>query len=323
MVMHMQIVDLPEGEKITEPGFYRISLDRHHNQPCDGVSVTSGVLRKMELATPADVWAFHVLNPDRWVQEDRTALRLGRAMAAYAEGGMAEVSKHFLVLPADKPRKPTEAQLQAQKEGKATATALKSIGFWEAVALDHRDPLTEAEQKMIEDMGRVLANDPAACAVMGGVPEITMAYRDEVTGLWCLSRPDTVSFNGMMSDYKKMNTMGRPFTHSMVDRRIEQHGYHMQMAFAAEAFERLTGEWPGVVGIVAQCDQPPHHVILREITEECLRIGQFQNRRALSRFHECLTSGYWPGPGDDVGAFQPSDWWWGKMQEEMQQGSAA
>ena len=183
----MEIRTLADDEQITEPGFYRISLDRHHAQPCDGPSVTSSVLRKMELQTPADVWAFSLLNPNRYESEDRPALRLGRAMAAYVEGGMGVVSQHFRVLPEDKPRRPTAAQIAAYDAGKASEAAAVSVEFWRDVEADPRDILTDAEQRQIENMGKALALDPAACAVMGGEPEITMAIRDEETGLWILS----------------------------------------------------------------------------------------------------------------------------------------
>lgn len=306
--MTPNIYCIADDELIEEDGFYAISLDRHHAQPCNGPSVTSGILRKMELGTPADVWAFSKLNPNRWEKPQTDALRLGRAMAAYVEGGMESVGQSFAVLPADKPRKPTEAQIKAYDEGRATDAATLSVEFWRKVAEDSRDPLSDADMKMIEDMGRMLVQDPAACAVMDGIPEVTMAVRDERTGLWLLSRPDTVSFDGAMSDYKKMNTQGRPFNHRLVDNRITDHGYDMQMAFAAECFEALTGNWPEVVGIVAQWDQPPHHVILREIAEEDLRLAQFRNRRAIDRFAECLASGDWPGPGADVAAYQRPEW---------------
>lgn len=316
------IVDLGPDDVIREPGFYRMPIERHHGQPCDGVSVTSGILRKMELQTPADVWAFHMLNPDRWPSQETDALRLGRAMAAFVEGGMEAVGEHFLVLPADKPRRPTTQQVEAYDAGRATDAGRASVEFWRSIDADPRQPLTDAEVQMILNMGTVLAADPAAAAAMGGEPEITMAWRDDVTGLWVLSRPDTVSFDGTMSDYKKVSARGEPFSAHLIDRRIEKHGYHMQMALAAESFERLTREWPGIVSIVAQSDVAPHHVILREISEEMLRIGQWQNRRALSRFKECLDSGHWPGPGEDVGQFRPSEGWWQRMQNEMQLGAA-
>lgn len=308
MFDHPNIRTLGPDEKISEPGFYQMPLDRHHSQPCVGPSVTSGVLRKMELQTPADVWAFHLLNPDRWPSEDTTALRLGRAMAAYVEGGMEEVAKHFLVLPDDKPRKPTAAQIAAYEQGRATDAAIASVEFWNAVAADPRDQVSDSEIQTIKNMGVALSLDPAAREALSGIPEVTMAWQDERTGLWCLSRPDQVRFDGMLSDYKKVNTQGRPFDYRVCDRRITEHGYDMQMAFAAEGFERLTGNWPSMVGLVFQWDKPPHHTIMREISDEDLRMGQFRNQRALLRFRECLDSGVWPGPGDDVGAYQRPDW---------------
>lgn len=373
--MTFEIRTLKDDELITEPGFYAISMDRHHNQPCDGPSVTSGVLRKMELASPADVWAFSKLNPDRWEQEDTTALRLGRAMAAYVEGGEDEVRNHFMVLgedtprrptalqlknyvdggwnnlhgfkviPEGAPRKPTQKQYEAMTSGKASNAAMASIEFWEAfladgkrpvsardfegikatvkqiefwqkIEADHRDLVTDAEWKMISDMGRVLASDAGACAVMGGVPELTMAWQDERTGLWFLARPDNITMDGVVSDYKKINTQGRPFNTSVIDNRITQHGYDMQMAFAAEVFENLTGEWPDAA-IVGQWDKPPHHVIVREIEDEDLRFGQFRNRRAARLFSECLASGNWPGPGEHVGAYRRPDWLRERLIEEM------
>lgn len=317
------IRDLAPDQKITEPGFYRMSLDRHHGQPCDGPSVTSGVLRKMELETPADVWAFHQLNPDRWPSEDKPALRMGRAMAAFIEGGEEAVLKEFLLLPADKPRRPTPQQIQAYVRNESTETGKASVEFWNAVDADPRDEITQADFDLIVTMGRVLAADPAASAVMGGEPEITMAVQDDETGLWLLSRPDNVAFDGTLADYKKVNTQGRPFNYRVVDNRITQHAYSMQMAFAAHVYERLTGEWPTSVGLVFQWDQPPHHVILREIAEEDLKMDQFRNRRAIRNFAHCLKTGHWWGPGEDVGVYQRPTWQRDQILSEMQQAGVA
>jgi hypothetical protein len=319
----MEIIELADDKQIDRPGFYRLPLSRHHNQPCDGVSVTSGILRTMELQTPADVWAFHVLNPNRWEKKETDALRLGVAMACFVEGGKERVLQSFRIHPEDKPRSPTAAQIAAYDEGRATEAGQISVEYWRAVDAEPDDYLTLAELETICTMGAVLAADPAAAAVMGGIPEVTMAVQDERTGLWLLSRPDTVNFDGSVTDYKKMNTQGRPFSHRVVDNRITDHAYDMQIAFAAEVFEALTGTWPGVAGIVAQSDAPPHHVILREIAEEDLRFGQFRNRRAIDRFAECLASGHWPGPGDDVGAYQRPEWQRTRLLEEMQMAGVA
>ena len=295
---------LAADQKITEPGFYNIPLWRHHSQPCDGVSVTSGVLRTMELQTPADVWAFHLLNPNRWEKPQTDALRLGVAMAAFVEGGEEAVLRSFRVHPADKPRRPSAAQVKAYYEGRFTEAGQISVEYWRAVDADPFQYVTAEELENICTMGKVLASDPAAAAVMGGIPEVTAAWFDEATQLWVLSRPDTVSFDGAASDFKKISTQGKPLTHWMLDRKIEQFGYVQQMALAAEAFEVLTGNPLTSIGLVFQSDTPPHSVVLREIADEDIQIGKWLNRQARARFRECLDSGIWPGPGEDIGAYQ-------------------
>lgn len=308
---------LRENDKISEPGFYRIPMERHHGQPCDGVSVTSSILRTMELQTPADVWDFHALNPDRWERDDKPAFRQGRAMAALIEGGLDALNEQFIVLPVDKPNRPTAAQIKAYDEGRATDAGMRSVDFWCKIEADPRSILKPDELELILSMGKVLAKDAAACAALAGEPEITMAWYDDETDLWCLSRPDQLSFSGLLSDYKKMATRGSPFNHHLVDRRITDHGYDMQMAFAAEGFQELTREWPSAVGLVCQCDAKPYHVILRPILDEDLEIGVFRNRRARRRFRKCLDTGLWPGPGDDCGAYKRPEWQRAALIEQM------
>lgn len=375
--MNPEIRTLDGDEVITEPGFYNISLDRHHSQPCDGPSVTSGILRTMELATPADVWAFHQLNPDRWEKPETKALLLGRAMAAFIEGGQDLLREQFFVitdddpsrptanmieeydhknldnieqfraLPPDLPRKPLMSDVHKWKAGElkgAKADACKiwneieqsgityykaadleklqtlaaRVRFWKAHDDDPRPKISANDFNTLSNMGAVLAQDPGASVAMGGEPEITMAWKDERTDLWVLSRPDSISFDGTAVDYKKMNTKGSHFTYGLVDARISEHAYYMQMALAAEGLERLTGTWPPVVGIVAQWDRAPYHVILREIGDEDLRLGQFRNHRALRRFRECLDSGYWPGPGADTASYNMPDGLRERILSEMQ-----
>jgi hypothetical protein len=313
-----QIQILSDDEVITEPGFYQMSLDRHHNQPCDGPSVTSGTLRKMENETPADVWAFHKLNPNRWPSDDSVALRMGRAMAAYIEGGPELLEDVVRVLPANKPKRPTPLQIKAYAEGRATEAGTKSVEFWAKIDADPRDKITEDQWEQITTMGDVLAKDPAASAALGGVPEITMAWKDERNDLWCLARPDQISFSGMLSDYKTTSTRGQPFNHRLIDRRITEYGYHMQMAFAAEGFQALTGMKPEMIGLVFQLSTPPHHVVLRAIDDEAISIGTFQNQRARRCFRECLDSGFWPSPSDDIGSYHMPDWYRERLINEMQ-----
>jgi len=314
---------LGPDELITEPGFYELPIERHHGQPCDGISVTSSTQRKIEKGSPADVWATHVLNPDRYPSQDTDALRMGRAMASFIEGGPEKLEDDFLVLPDNKPNRPMQSQIDKYDAGNPTPAGKKSVEFWRKVEADPRDILSEAEWDEITSMGRVLANSPDASAALGGTPEITMAWRDEVNDLWCLARPDQLSFDGMLSDYKKINTQNRPLTTYTIDARIAQHGYDMQMAFAAEGFHALTGVWPSKVGLIFQWDQPPYHVVLRAIDDEDLSIGTFLNREARALFRHCLDNGNWFGPGEVIGSFQRNSKARDALLERMQKAGTA
>ncbi len=299
----MEIINLGRDEKITQPGFYRMPLWQHHSQPCDGVSVTSSVLRTMRKGTPADVWAFHRLNPDRMEQPDRPAWKLGSAIAAFIEGGEDQLRGEFYVLPAKKPNRPNEKQLIAFKEGRATQAAMEAISFWERVEADPRPKITEADVDRIKALGEVLARDPVAATMLGGEPEITMAWKDPKTGIWCLSRPDNMTFDGTGVDYKSISIMDAYIQPYHIDRRITDHLLFMQMGWADEAFEQITGERMGALGFVFQLTTPPFHVIPRALDDEEVGIGRWMNRQSLDRFAECLASDNWPGPGEHVGAY--------------------
>lgn len=315
--MTPEIRTLAPGEKISEPGFYNISLDVHHSQCCDGFSVTSGVLRRMQIETPGDVWAFHDDNPDRWEREETDALRLGRAMAAFIEGGLEEVEKHFYVLPDSRPQRPTRQQMAAIKDGRGSKSAMASLAFWREADADPRDHITENQLNLIWDMGRALAKDPMAAEMLDGIPEVTMAWKDERTGIWCLSRPDQIKFDGYAGDYKKISPQGATFDHALCYRAIKKHRYDMQMAFAHEGFEQLTSYQPQAVGLIFQSDRRPHFCIPVEIPEEEIEFGRFYNHRSLWRIKECLDSGHWPEPGENPGMFHWSDDERNRILEEM------
>ena len=305
--MTYQIRTLAEGEKITENGFYQIPLSVHHSQPCDAPSVTSGVLRKMRKHGPSKVWATHLLNPDRFEETRTDALRLGSAMASFVEAGLDGLMAEYQTIPENAPNRPTSAQMAALKEGRATATAKASISFWSDIAKDGREVIKERELELMCAMGLALSRDPSAAAVLGGLPEITMAAYDEKTKLWFLSRPDNMRFDGTMSDYKKVNTQGGTFDQFFCDKKVEQFRYDMQMGFAADVFERITGIWSDQAGLVFQEDAPPHDVILLPILNEDLRFGQFHNNQAAMRFRECLDANHWPGPGEVIRPYHRGD----------------
>lgn len=304
----IEIRDLGPDEKITEPGCYRMPLEQHHNQPCIGVSVTSSVLRTLEYGTPADVWWASVLNPDRYEAKERAALWMGRAMHAWIEGGEEVLKRDFIVLPESCPKRPTEAQLNAENP---SPSSVKAMSFWEKVwarqKATGKDLITHSEFETIKLMGEALARDPLATAVIGGEPEITMAYQDEETGLWVLSRLDNMTWDGLLSDYKKISTQGDYLTPQICKYRTWKHGYHMQLALGAEAYFKLTGNWPTDCALVYQMDSVPYHSLTLALGQKALYWGMVANHRSMRLFRKCLDEGHWPGPGEDPQEFGLTD----------------
>ena len=355
------IRDLGPDEIIMENGFYRIPMERHHGQPCvtperleeikDGDtpkpgewSVTSSVLRDVVKHGPASVYQRSLLNPNREPKPETDALRLGRIMAAYIENGpegieefvrvvaskpdsmtvpeMIEWAKSGRDKPFSPPARPSLDAVMKWAEGKGTPAAKRAIEYWRDIDSDPRMIVKEHEWETICEMGKALAADPKARAVMDGVPEITMAWLDEETGIWCLSRPDTVSFSGITTDYKKMSAQGRVFNGNLVDHRITDFRYDMQGAFACQGFEVLTEARPSF-GIIAQSDVAPYKVVLREISTQDLHMGQFDNMAALKTYHQCMIKNDWTDEAEDVGEYRRPQWMTDQIMERMVKAEAA
>lgn len=303
----MEIRTLLPDEKITEEGLYRMPLARHHAQPCEGISVTSSVLRTIELGSPAAAWDFHMLNPDAYERPERDALKLGTAMHSWVEGGEEAVKRDFIILAPGTPKKPSDRQLNAAAPSKETVEAIRVWQqIWKRQALRGCPIITQAEFDQIKIMGKALEHDPTALAVLGGEPEITIATFDDETQLWMLSRLDNLTFDGLQSDFKRISTRGRFLTERVCKARIREHRYDMQMAFGAECFWRVTGQWPTDSAIVFQMDVPPFHSHTVAIGRDEIIAGVALNHRAMRIFRECYDSGNWPGPGAVISTFQYS-----------------
>lgn len=323
--MQFEIRELGDGDQIVEPGFYRLPIERHHAQPCDGFSVTSSVLRTMDLHGPSVVFDRNpALNPKAKPIRDTDALRLGRVMALLIEVGPAEAARQLKITPPTrhltmremialasegkepafkKPNRPSFRDVQRYVRGDAPPSIMSAVKYWLDLEAFEGDVVKADDWDTIVAMAAVLADDPVATAALGGIPEITMAWRDERTGIWCLSRPDQLSFSGLLSDYKRVSPAGMKFGPTLVDMKVDRFAYDMQMGFADEGFEWLVGARADEVGLVFQSDERPHDVILRAMSEEDLEIGRFRNRMALDQIAECRASGRWPGPGEHVAAY--------------------
>lgn len=137
----------------------------------------------------------------------------------------------------------------------------------------------------------ILANTDARIILdKAGDREVTLTWRDRLTGLECKARLDALSID-TVTDIKTYGT-----TESRtVGRRAWSLGAHIQGAHYADGVMQVLGFDPTVLLIVAE-DKPPHDVaVFRMEPDAALAVGRSERERLMYRLAECIANDEWPG----------------------------
>lgn len=124
-----------------------------------------------------------------------------------------------------------------------------------------------------------------------GVAELSLYWDDDVTGLPCKARPDYVTEDGWVVNFKTARDASlRGFTKQIGDLR-----YDMQAAMYCEGYRQVFGKDPaGYIFIPAETQRPwPISVFTADPT--VLEIGARDIRRAIDIYANCLKTGVWTG----------------------------
>jgi len=274
-----------DGQQITVPGIYsRLPLDNYHRGDiCDGPSVSSSTLRTLINTSPAHAWAACPLNPSRAEPKETEAFALGRAThhLLAAEIGFENV---FAIRP-------------EQIGGEAWQGNRTVCRKWLAQAKrEGKTVLTPAQVEQIRGMAVSLGQHPLVQAgILNGLIERSMFWRDPETGLWLKARPDAIpSDDGDFSDLKTcLSTL-----YLDLQRSISEFGYVQQAALTFEG-ARALGIEASSFNLVWIEKEQPHCVRVQQLRDEDIDRGTKLNRVAVRMFADCLSTGIWPGPGDD------------------------
>jgi len=301
----MEIRTIKDGEQITEPGAYRVSMDWYHSQGiCPGPSVSSTGLRKIALQSPHAFWKTWEGNPNRYPPKDTPdSLILGKAAHCLILGDEV-FDEQFFYVPDNAPRRPTAPQVKAfERDGKWSAAAAEGAAYWaDADARAKGKHFITAEQiEKIKYMAENLAANPLAVEVLkSDLIEISMLWQDEQTGIWVKSRPDCIPSNAHdFGDLKTMAPRGSDLGLA-VQRAITEHGYPMQMALAVMGAEQVFGTTAKNCALVFCQSTEPYEVIPILIDEDALYWARVLCRHGLNLMAECLKSNDWPGLGSDM-----------------------
>jgi hypothetical protein len=147
--------------------------------------------------------------------------------------------------------------------------------------------------------------------VMSGRSEVAVCWREPVfmtdATVECRAMFDHVFFDdGVIFDLKKTYSANPDKCESA----INEYGYHVQRAAYVSALEKLRPEHAGKVDFVNIFFElePPYAVTPLRMDGAFRSIGDQKWRRGVKLWHDCMTSGKWPGYVRCIGLASPKQW---------------
>lgn len=155
-----------------------------------------------------------------------------------------------------------------------------------------RISLTEEDVTRIGAMNASLLAHPLAGKMLrDGEPELTVSWRDQITGLHCKVRADYyVEKLGMIADVKTtMDASPDAFRRDVV-----KHRYFVQDALYRAGFAAVGAKAEHFVFIAVE-KEPPHAVAVYALDAEAVEKGHEAAWRDMHVMAECMRTGRWPG----------------------------
>jgi hypothetical protein len=280
----IETITVEDGEVITKPGMFAMSLDWYHQSCCDGPSVSSTGLRTMWADSPAHYWATSALNPRRLPQKDNPAFNIGRAAHHLLIQGRKGFDEEFVTRPDRWPDWRTKESQQWRAEQIAAGKTVITLDDLENIA------------GMAHSLG---AHPLVKAGILDGLIERSLIFKDPESGVWLKARPDAVpTDSGDYSDLKTCQSVGD----DSLQRSVTDWNYHAQGAVVGLASLMTLGIPMRSFNLVFVEKTAPWCVRILSIPQEDLDRGAAQNRAMLHKFAECSRTGVWPGPGDQSDA---------------------
>lgn len=166
--------------------------------------------------------------------------------------------------------------------------------------------LTSEDHHKITSMSLAIKNHgPAHDLLKGGQSEVTLQWKDEMTGLRCKGRADY-----MTNRIIDLKTTSRR-TPSTFRRQCSDFLYHAQAAWytdgaiSAGALDRENTEAPAVIAVVPG---PPADVMAFVLDDRELEAGRHVYRSLIGRLRDCKATNTWPGVLPNLAALA-LPWW--------------
>ncbi|WP_280368009.1 PD-(D/E)XK nuclease-like domain-containing protein [Nocardia abscessus] len=231
------------------------------------------------------------LSPHRWRYEQEHP----PAPSADMEWGTAV---HTLVLGVGAPPIDTGFDKWQSNDAKARVAEIREAGGI---------PLRPKEFDAVHQAAENLRNHERVRRwLASGEPELSVYYRDLVTGVMLRARADWVHWiderTALILDVKKSRAAGPgEFRES-----VEKFGYDCQQDWYQAAFAAHGITTAFEFGVI--CSDPPYEPYVVDLSDRYFEPAAERNRRAIDIYAACRESGHWPswGDGDHSTRIEPS-----------------
>jgi len=277
--------------------------------------------------SPALTVRAHILgeilrNAQRWVKGYESPESKSKKFGAVLDCALltpAQWPKRYAVIPADAPKKPTKAQVNAKKPSPESVAAIEWWGDFiasnpgEIIPQDLNASVHSAMNRLREDK---LIADLIECSHHSVM--VTADWKDPVTGLVVplkalidiVPPDDHPVFGGSMWDLKStMNASPRSFS-----RDAQKYNYGIQGAFYMDLWNAATGEQRHDFGHIVIENFHPYEFRTPPplLSQRFLGHGNALYQRALSIYCKALSTGEWPSydrRGGDWPITDCDDWY--------------
>lgn len=229
------------------------------------------------------------------VKQTRPMLRGSLAHCAVLEPHALE--DRYVFVPADAPRKPTEAQWNAKKSNKDSMAAK---AWWSEFlnGIGQREIVTAEEFAVTKMQLAALAAEPTLSAMLAcGYSECSLFWVDKETGVYCKARPDHVH----PVDSRRVKLLDLKSTADEspdgFGRAAARLGFHRQAAHYTDGFQQVTGLRVEAFVFGAVTSAPPVLAVPYVLTDEIAEQARDERRELLELYARCKRDDTWPTYG--------------------------
>ena len=209
-------------------------------------------------------------------------------------------------VPADAPRKPSQAQRDAKNP---SPESIASIAWWDNYYAEvaGKEIVTPDEYEMLTGMGDAVRAHPAAGLLLKkeGWTEACFFWIDPTTGAKCRARMDRVIPElRLILDIKTAEEASA----AKFSRACGNFRYGVQSAIYPDAAQAVLGDddWRFLFIVVEK--KKPHFVAVYEADEMMRDLGHAEYRLDLAKYQECVRSNNWPGYTDTIEPISLPSW---------------